>query len=80
MMLMLDNRMRTSPLAGSTPFLQMIMDTTIWNKDTVTQGESCIPKIKIPRWNTEIIDASIRVEEGVVNRALLSSQQIQESH
>ena len=73
---MLDNYMRTSPLVGSTPFLQMITDTMIWDKDTVTQGESCIPKIKVPRWNMEIIDASIRVEEGVINRALPSSQQI----
>jgi hypothetical protein len=79
-MFTLDNRMRTSPLEGSTPFLQMITNTTIWNKDTATQGESCIPKIKVPRWNTEIIDACIRVEEGIIDRALPSSQQIQELH
>jgi len=77
---MLDNMTKMLPLMSSTPFLQMITDTTIWYEETVTQKESCITKVKVSRWNMEIIDASIRVEERVVNRALPSRQQIQELH
>jgi hypothetical protein len=73
-----NSREKTNHLPGTaiTPFRQMVLHISIWNKERIAQSKACISKVVLPIWDMKVNSMGFVVERRVSHRTLPTSQHI----